>query len=165
MKLKQGFLLLLLISFLSIAATTEKVVPIAITTDTGTPVVYPMATQEVHQKKMNFFERILFKLAVKKFMKAADTEKADRQASTALVFGIVALGTLLIGLLIPFLILMLASIPTGIIAMVLGKQALTGGTQYPVKAKLGKTFGLVSLILFGALVILAAIALTSWSVW
>ena len=158
MKLKQGFLLLLLISFLSIAATTEKVVPIAITTDTGTPVVYPMATQEVNQKKMNFFERILFKLAVKKLMKAADTEKADRQASSALVFGIAALGTLLLGLLVPYVIF--AAIPTGIVAMVLGKQALTVGTKYPVKAKLGKTFGLVSLILFGALIILVAIALS-----
>lgn len=163
MKLKQGFLLLLLISFLSIAATTEKVVPIAITTDTGTPVVYPMATQEVHQKKMNFFERILFKLAVKKFMKAADTEKADRQASSALVFGIAALGTLIIGLFVPYVAL--AAIPAGIVAMVLGKQALTGGTTNPAKAKIGKTLGLVSLIGFAFILLLAVIVVASWGGW
>lgn len=163
MKLKQGFLLLLLISFLSIAATTEKVVPIAITTDTGTPVVYPMATQEVNQKKMNFFERILFKLAVKKFMKAADTEKADRQASSALVFGIAALGTLIIGLFVPYVAL--AAIPAGIVAMVLGKQALTGGTTNPAKAKIGKTLGLVSLIGFAFILLLAVIVVASWGGW
>lgn len=163
MKLKQGFLLLLLISFLSIAATTEKVVPITITTDTGTPVVYPMETQEVHQKKMNFFERILFKLAVKKFMKAADTEKADRQASSALVFGIAALGTLLLGLLVPYVIF--AAIPTGIVAMVLGKQAVAGGTSEPAKAKIGKTLGFVALIGFAFILLLAAIVVASWGGW
>lgn len=82
-KIPQAFILLLFISFLSIAATTEKTLPVAITSGTETPVVYPMATQEVHQKKMNFFERLMFNLVVKKFNKAADTEKADRQASSA----------------------------------------------------------------------------------
>lgn len=163
MKLKQSFLLLLTISFLSIAATTEKVPPITITTGTETPVVYPMETQEVQQKKMNFFQRILFKLAVKKFKKAADTEKADKQASSALVFGIVALGTLLIGLAVPYVAL--AAIPAGIVAMVLGKQAVAAGTTEPAKAKIGKTLGLVSLIGFAFILLLAAIVVASWSGW
>ena len=163
MKLQQGFLFLLLISFLSIAATTEKTLPVATTIGTETPVVYPMATQEVHQKKMNFLQRLMVKLAVKKFKKAADTDKADRQASSALTFGIVALGTLIIGLFVPYLIL--AAIPTGIVAMVLGKQALIGGTNYPEKAKLGKTFGLVSLIGLAFILLLAAILVASWGSW
>ena len=89
MKLQQSILFLLFISFLSIAATTDKALPIATTNGTETPVVYPMSTQEVHQNKMNFLQRLMFKLAVKKFKKAADTEKADRQASSALVFGFI----------------------------------------------------------------------------
>ena len=163
MKFRYSYLFLLLISFLSIAATSEKTLPVATTNGTATPVVYPLVTQEVHQKKINFFQRILFKLAVKKFKKAADTDKADRQASSALTFGIVALGTLIIGLFVPYLIL--AAIPTGIVAMVLGKQALIGGTNYPEKAKLGKTFGLVSLIGFAFILLLAAILVASWGSW
>lgn len=163
MKLQQGFLFLLLISFLSIAATTEKILPVATTNVTETPVVYPMATQEVNQMKMNFLQRLMFKLAIKKFKKAADTEKADRQASAALVFGIAALGTLIIGLFVPFVVL--AAIPTGIVAMVLGKQAVIGGTNDPAKAKIGKTLGLVSLISFAFILLLAAIVVSSWSGW
>lgn len=164
MKLQQGFLFLLLISFLSIAATTEKTLPVATTIGTETPVVYPMATQEVHQKKMNFLQRLMFKLAVKKFKKAADTDKADRQANSALVFGIAALGTLIIGLFVPYVAL--AVIPTGIIAMVLGKQAVLGGTTDPAKAKIGKTLGLVSLLSLAFILLLAAIVVASWgSFW
>ena len=163
MKLQRGFLLLVLLSFLSIAATTEKVLPSATKTTTETPAVYPMATDEVHQKKMNFLERILLKLSIKKFKKVADTEKADRQASSALVFGIVALGTLLIGLVVPYIAL--AAIPAGIVAMVLGKQAVVGGTTDPAKAKIGKTLGLVSLIGFAFILLLAAIVVASWSGW
>ena len=164
MKLQQSILFLLLISFLSIAATTDKTLPVTTTNGAETTVVYPTARQEVHQKKLNFLQRLMFKLAVKKFKKAADTEKADRQASSALTFGIVALGTLIIGLFVPYLIL--ASIPTAIIAIVLGKQAVIGGTNFPEKAKLGKTFGLVSLYGFAFLALLAAIVLASlFSSW
>ena len=74
-----------------------------------------------------------------------------------------ALGTLIIGLFVPYIIL--AAIPTGIVAMVLGKQALIGGTNYPEKAKLGKTFGLVSLISFAFILLLAAILVASWGSW
>ncbi len=163
MKLQQSILFLLLISFLSIAATTEKTLPVATTSSTETPVVYPMATQEVHQKKLNLLQHLMFKLAVKKFKKAADTEKADRQASAALIFGIAALGTLIIGLFVPYIAL--AAIPTGIVAMVLGKQAVIGGTNDPAKAKIGKTLGLVSLIAFAFILLLAAIVVASWSNW
>ena len=163
MKLQQGFLLLVLISFLSIAATIEKVPPLTITPSTETAVVYPLATEEVRQKKMNFFERILFKLSIMKFKKAADTEKADRQTRSALIFGIVALGTLLIGLVVPYIAL--AAIPAGIVAMVLGKQAVVGGTTDPAKAKIGKALGLVSLIGFAFILLLAAIVVASWSSW
>lgn len=163
MKLQQSILFLLLISFLSIAATTEKTLPVATTSSTETPVVYPMATQEVHQKKMNFLQRLMFKLAVKKFKKAADTEKADRQASSALIFGIAALGTLIIGLFVPYIAL--AAIPTGIVALVLGKQAIIGGTSDPAKAKIGRTLGFVSLLGIALILLLATILLASWGGW
>ena len=163
MKLQQSILFLLFISFLSIAATTDKALPIATTNGTETPVVYPMSTQEVHQNKMNFLQRLMFKLAVKKFKKAADTEKADRQANSALVFGIAAMSTLIIGLFVPFVAL--AAIPAGIVAMVLGKQAVIGGTKDPAKAKIGKTLGLVSLISFAFILLLAVILVASWGGW
>ena len=163
MKLQQGFLFLLLISFLSIAATSEKTLLVAATNGTETPVAYPMSTQEVHEKKLNFLQRLMFKLAVKKFKKVGDIEKADRQASSALIFGIVALGTLLLGLAVPYVALV--AIPTGIVAMVLGKQAVIGDTNFPEKAKLGKTFGLVALLGFAFILLLAAIVVASWGAW
>lgn len=163
MKLPLTFLLLVFISFLSVAATTEKVLPLATPTATDAPVIYPMATEQVHQKKMNFFQRLMFKLAVKKLKKADDTAKADRQATSALVFGIAALGTLILGLFVPYVAL--AAIPTGIVAMVLGKQAVSSGTNEPAKAKIGKTLGLVSLIGFAFILLLAAIVVASWGDW
>ncbi len=163
MKVPQAFLLLLFISFLSLSATTEKVLPLATSTGTDASIVYPMATEQVHQKKMNFFQRLMFKIAVKKFKKAEDTAKADRQATSALIFGIAAMGTLILGLFVPYVAL--AAIPTGIIAMVLGKQAVNAGTNDPAKAKIGKTLGLVSLIGFAFILLLAAIIVASWGDW
>jgi hypothetical protein len=160
MKLQQGFLFLLLISFLSIAATSEKTLLVAATNGTETPVAYPMSTQEVHEKKLNFLQRLMFKLTVKKFKKVGDIEKADRQASSALIFGIAALGTLIIGLSVP--VVALAAIPAGVVAMVLGKQAVIGGTNDPAKAKIGKTLGLVSLLVFAFILLLGAIVVASW---
>jgi|GEM_PF-2906960 len=155
MKLLQGFFILLLISFLSIAATTQKTLPLATSNSTETPIMHPITAPEVHEKKMNFLQRLVFKLAVKKFKKAADTEKADRQANSALIFGIVSLSTFLIGLFVPYVALV--AIPTGIVAMVLGKQAIKGGTSDPAKAKIGKTLGLVSLLSFAFILLIAVI--------
>lgn len=163
MKLPLSFLFLVFISFSSLAATTEKTLPVANPSGTEAPAIYPMATEQVHQKKLNFFQRLMFKLAVKKFKKADDTAKADRQATSALVFGIAAMGTLILGLFVPYVAL--AAIPTGIVAMVLGKQAVNSGTNDPAKAKIGKTLGLVSLIGFAFILLLAAIVVASWGDW
>lgn len=161
MKLQQSFLLLVLISFLSISASTEKVLPMATTSSTGTTIVYPVVKAEAHQKKLNFFQRLVYKIAVKKFGKAADTEKADRQATSALIFGIAAMSTLIIGLFVPYVVL--AALPTGVIAMVLGKHALESGTQNPLKAKIGRTLGFVSLLGFLFLLVLVVIAVSSYN--
>ena len=163
MKLQPSFVLLLLMSFLSIAATTEKVLPLPAPTATEAPIIYPAATEQVQQKKMNFFQRMLFKMAVRKFRKAEDSGKADRQGTAALIFGSVALASLILAFVVPSLVLFFAAIPTGIIAMVLGKEAVKGGTKDPAKAKIGKAFGLVSLILLATLTIIAAIAVSNWN--
>ena len=49
--------------------------------------------------------------------------------------------------------------------MVLGKQAVVGGTTNSAKAKIGKTLGLVSLIGFAFLLLVAAIVVASWVGW
>ena len=49
--------------------------------------------------------------------------------------------------------------------MVLGKQAVVGGTTNSAKAKIGKTLGFVSIIGFAFILLLVAIVVASLSGW
>ena len=108
--------------------------------------------------KLNFFQRLIVKLYLIK-NKLANGTKADNLASTSLLLGIVACGFILFGLFIPYAIL--ATIPTGIAAMITGGSAIRNKTSLVGKARTGKGLGLGALIAFGILLILAAIVLSS----
>ena len=109
--------------------------------------------------KLNFFQRLIVKFFIKK-NKLADGSKADKQASTSLLLGIGACGFILLGLFVPYVIL--ASIPTGIAAMITGGSAVRNKTSLVGKARTGKALGLGALIAFGVVLILAAIVVSSW---
>ncbi len=124
------------------------------------PIMYPLATNILKQHNLNFFQRVLYKLTFRRYIRA-DTEKADRQAKNSLIFGIAAVGALLVGLVVPYVVFL--TIPAGIVAMVLGSEALKSDTNERVKARTGKALGLGSLIAFGVILILAAIVLVAWA--
>ena len=109
--------------------------------------------------KLNFFQRLIVKFFIKK-NNPADGTKADKQASTSLLLGIGACAFILLGLFVPYVIL--ASIPTGIAAMITGGSAVRNKTSLVGKARTGKALGLGALITFGVLLILAAIVVSSW---
>lgn len=109
-------------------------------------------------RKLNFFQRLALRLLMKKY-KSANGVNADKLASTSLLLGILSCGTLLLGLFVPFVILL--SIPTGIAAMITGGSAVRNKTSQMGKAKTGKALGLGALIAFGLLLIIAAIVISS----
>lgn len=103
------------------------------------------------KKKLNFFERIVFKIVAKKVKKAmakADGKPidADKKARQAHTFGWLSLLT--------FFIFPLASIPLAILAIVNGSTALEHGTTLSNKARTGRTVGIITLGLIVALIFL-----------
>ena len=110
-------------------------------------------------RKLNFFQRLIVKIFLKK-NKLADGTKADKLASTSLLLGVGACAFLLLGLFIPYVILL--SIPAGIAAMITGGSALRNKTSLVGKARTGKGLGLGALIAFAVVLIVAAIVFTAW---
>ena len=108
-------------------------------------------------RKLNFFQRLALRLLMKKY-KSANGVNADRLASTSLLLGIFSCGLLLLGLFVPFVILL--SIPAGIFAMITGGSAVRNKTSQMGKAKTGNALGLGALITFALLLIIAAIVLS-----
>jgi hypothetical protein len=161
MNLRLWLIPMCLLSFLFISATTVSVE----TTPAATSSIVsetPTAATSVKKNKLSFVERLLLKYALNKLRKAEgeDTIKADKQAKTSLSFGIVAVSALLLGLFIPYI--MLATIPTGIVALATGSSALKSGTKEAGKARTGKTLGLASLIAMGVLLLLAVILVAAF---
>jgi hypothetical protein len=115
--------------------------------------------------KLNFFQRLMVRLFVKKYKKAHgdDISKADNLANTSLVSGVAAMVFLVAGLFVPYVIF--ATIPAAIIAMITGGAAVRRGTKNVGKAKTGKAFGLGALIAFAVLLIVAAIILSNSDWW
>ncbi|MEO6219027.1 MAG: hypothetical protein ABIO81_01270 [Ginsengibacter sp.] len=119
----------------------------------------------VSPTKLNFFQRLMVRLFIKKYKKAYrdDISKADNLANISLIFGSAAMIFLVLGLFVPYIIL--AAIPAAIIAMITGGAALRKGTKYIGKAKTGKGFGLGVLIAFAVLVIVLAIVFSNSDWW
>ncbi|HEX8333490.1 MAG TPA: hypothetical protein VF622_12750 [Segetibacter sp.] len=151
---------LLVVSFFSISATSVKIEPKSIAVSNSIVSEVPSAATSVKKNKLNFAEKLLLKYVLKKYKKVDDTAKADKQARTSLSFGIAAVSCLLLGLFIPYI--MLATIPTGIVALATGGSALKSGTTETSKARTGKSLGLASLIAFGALLLLAVILVAAF---
>lgn len=163
MTLRLFLLPMICMSLILISAKPTAVQPKKMA-DEVVPVEVPAKGITVKQNKLNFIERFFLKLALKKFKKADDTTKADKQARNSFTVGIVGLSLLIVGLFVPYVIL--ASVPAGIVAMVTGSAAIHGGTNEYSKARTGKTLGLISLIGFGLILLIAAIldaaVLSSW---
>jgi hypothetical protein len=110
-----------------------------------------------YKKKLNFFERIVYKMMVKKLKKAiakaddkpVDADKLARQANT---FGWLSL--------LMFFIFPLASIPLAVLAITKCGMALENNTTLAQKARTGRIVAIVTLgmILLAIGLILAIIA-------
>lgn len=119
----------------------------------------------VSPTKLNFFQRLIVKLLVKKYKRAhrTDNSKADNLANTSIASGLAAAGFMVLGFFVPYIIL--ASIPAAIIAMITGGAAVRKGTKKIGTAKTGKGLGLGVLIAFGVLIIAAAIVFSNSDWW
>jgi hypothetical protein len=156
-------LLLLSLTMFTLTSATIQSTPAATSqSEASTPVVYPLAQNDVRAGKLNFFQRLMFKLAVRKYRKV-DVDKADGQARSSLVFGITAMTAFLAGLFIPYIAIL--ALPAGIVAIALGSSALSNGTNETAKARLGKGLGWGSVIALAAVLLLAVIIVASWGDW
>lgn len=144
---------LLLISASHVIKTTPLNEAPALTTTT----VNAPHSRKAH--KLNFVQRFILKAYLKRH-KLEDLNQADRLASSSLVLGISACGVLLLGLFVPYIILL--TLPAGIAAMITGGAAIRKKTSLEGKARTGKGLGLGALIAFGLLILLAAILLTAF---
>ncbi len=145
---------LLLICFLFITLASAS-------SSSHTTAVVPAQAGEavsVVAKKQNFLDRLLHLFDKKK---AVDVEKGDRQAGMALGLGIGAIGALLLGLFVPFV--MLATIPLGIVAITNGRSALKNNTKRDGAARTGVGLGIGALGAFVLLVILVVAIVAAWA--
>ncbi|MEP7253770.1 MAG: hypothetical protein ABI683_15360 [Ginsengibacter sp.] len=133
----------------------KPIVPVA----NGETITAPGKVIKLKKHKLNFFQRFIVKLYLKKH-KLLEDNQADKLASTSLWLGIGACAALLLGLFIPYIIL--AAIPLGIAAMITGGAAIRDKTSLVGKARTGKGLGLGALIAFGVLLIAALIIVAAW---
>ncbi len=160
MKCRSTLFCLLIISCLSLAATTDKGILSKAPTSSEAPSAAPVAANAETAHKLNFFERLLVKKAMKQLRKTG-VDEADAMAKSSLGFGIAAVSLLFLGLLVPYVILL--SIPAGIVAMVQGRKAERNGTSLTGKASTGRALGLGALIAFAALIVIAVIVVAAWA--
>jgi hypothetical protein len=142
-----------------ISATTTSIRGV-VADNKDQPSTITLPTTSVNDKKVNFFERLLFKVARKKFQEN-DVAEADKLATKSQTWGIIAISSVAAGLAFPPLLLF--SLVASIVAMSAGRRALKGNTKEPGKARLGKGIGLAVLIASGILVIGLIIFLATFS--
>jgi|SRR6185437_1077983 len=108
--------------------------------------------------RLNFFQRIMVKFLLKnkKLKKNID---ADKLASASLLLGVAACALLLLSLLIPYLFI--AVLPAAILAIATGGSAVRNKTSFMRKAKTGKALGLGALIVFGVILVIVVIILST----
>ncbi len=158
MKTKYYVILLIGICLSLISATTIPIAETKPAEDTTAKVSASLKPPaEVKEKKMGFFQRLAFKIAMHKLKKhhykiADDTAKADNMANASLWFGALAL----LFALIPWYTLFLV-IPLGILAIIFGSNAKKSGTKKTTKANIGSGLGIAALILFAVLLIAALV--------
>lgn len=165
MKLRLWFIPMLFASFFLVSATSTSTVysEPAAQLQPSTPGL-PTIGASVKKTKLNFIERLLLKFAIKRVLnEEGDLTKANKQASTSLSFGIVAVSLLLLGLFLPYI--MLGAIPAGIVALTTGGTALKEGTTERSKARTGRALGIATLATVGAIFLLALLLIAAFSGW
>ncbi|OQP63842.1 hypothetical protein A3860_23170 [Niastella vici] len=119
-----------------------------------------VTASSLHANRPGFL-RVFFRMYLKKLSRRHllqdNTVNADKNATASLWLGIASI----VFLFIPTYTLLLV-IPLGILAIVFGKHALSGGTKKELSAKVGKALGLGALITFAVLVIVALIFLANF---
>jgi len=110
--------------------------------------------QKIIGRKLTFKEKISLLVLKHTFKKEAQTKKGN----TALIFGIVGVGLLLIGLFVPFVIL--GAIAAAIVAIVLGSSAKRLDPS-DGKAQAGVLLGWITLGAIALLLIIATIVIAS----
>lgn len=115
---------------------------------------------ELKAKKMGFFQKIAFKIAMHKLKKHGykiDTKKADKMANNSLLLGSLAL----VFALIPWYTIFVA-IPLGVLAILFGGNAIESGTSKRTNANIGRGLGIAALIVFLVLLVASLIAWASF---
>jgi ABC-type multidrug transport system fused ATPase/permease subunit len=164
MKIKYSLIPLIAICLSFISATSVPKAEIKVMEDTLAKVNAPFKPpSKMKAKKMGFFQRLAFKIAMHKLKKhhykiADDTAKADNMANASLWFGALALLFALIPWYTVFLV-----IPLGILAIIFGSNAKKSGTKKKTKANIGAGLGIAGLILFVIYLIVALIWISAWS--
>lgn len=159
MKLSLKVFPLLCIYLLLISATSIKTPAASLVNMQNNTIVQPNHTTVVKVHKLNFFQRLLLKLIIKKNKKEGGV-RADQLASTSLLLGVAACVFFVLGLLIPYVFL--ASVPASIAAMITGSSAVRNKTSFVGKAKTGKALGLGVLIAIGVLFLALVILISSF---
>jgi hypothetical protein len=119
--------------------------------------IKPKEAEKIIGKKMTLREKLALKIAQGKLKKAlkGDPEGKSSKGQTAMILGIIGIACIII----PFGVL--ASIPLGILAIVMGSQARRENKN-DGKAQTGIILGIVTLGLVALAIILVAIWLASW---
>ncbi len=159
MKLSLRIFPILAIYMLLVSATCIEKIDTSIVNRENITITNHKNSNALKVHKLNFFQRLIVKIFLKK-NKLADGTRADKLASTSLLLGVGACAFLLLGLFIPYVILI--SIPAGIAAMITGGSAIRNKTSLVGKARTGKGLGLGALIAFAVVLIVAAIVFTAW---
>lgn len=109
-------------------------------------------------RKLTLKEKVSFIILKHKLKQQA--KDSEKQGQTAFTFGLIAVGLLLLGLFVPYVIL--GSLVAAILAIVTGSMAKKRDGDNR-KAKAGQLLGWITLGLIAFLFILAAVVLASWS--
>jgi hypothetical protein len=158
--------MIILCSFLSFSVPT-----LAITTPGSTSEIIPKENilekiasmkikdfQKLTGKKLTLKQKAAFLILKHKLKRKADEKQG--QGQTSFVFGLLALGLLVIGLFVPYVII--GSLVAAILAIVIGSVAKKQDPS-DKKAHAGKLLGWITLGLIALLLILAAVVIASWS--
>jgi hypothetical protein len=111
--------------------------------------------QKLIGRKLTLKEKISFLLLKHTYRKPARTKKGN----TALIFGVVGMGLLIIGLFVPFVIL--GSLAAAIVAIILGSNAKRLDAS-DGQARAAVLLGWITIGAIALLLILAAIVVASW---
>ncbi len=109
-------------------------------------------------RKLTLKEKVSFIILKHKLKQQA--KDSEKQGQTAFTFGLIAVGLLILGLFVPYVIL--GSLVAAILAIVTGSMAKKRDGDNR-KAKAGQLLGWITLGLIAFLFILAAVVLASWS--